>query len=122
MNYFTTLKLKDYLCLLVVYIVGFGWLLVDQIFLPAVWQRFVALLIILLLLFYLQFSIIKPAMAILYANTISIISVLFIASITIVLHVFIKHDFSSKLILIWILAGALPYISGHIYKITKRKD
>jgi len=121
MKYFSSLKLKDFLSFLSVFISGFRWLLIDQIFLPAVWQRFIALFILLLILFYLQFTINKPVKIFNYANTVAFVSFSFIAIISIVLHVFIKHDFSSKLILIWVLAAALPYISGLIYQITRKK-
>jgi hypothetical protein len=121
MKNFSSLKLKDYVSLLGVYIIGFGWLLIDQIFLPAVWQRFVALFILLLILFYLQFSVNKPVKTFNYANSIALVTFLFISIISIVLHAFIKHDFSSKLILMWIISGVLPYLSGFIYQITKTK-
>jgi hypothetical protein len=120
MKYFSSLKLKDYLSLLVVFILGFGWLLIDQYFLPAVWQRFVALIILLLVLFYLQFSVNKPAKTFTYANSIALVSFSFIVILSIVIHVIIKHDFNSKLILIYIVSGALPYVSGFIFQKTKK--
>jgi hypothetical protein len=33
-NYLGPFKLKDYLTLMGIIVVGFGWLLIDQIFLP----------------------------------------------------------------------------------------
>jgi hypothetical protein len=117
----TKMKLKDWLTLSGVIIIGFGWLLVDQVFLVETYQRFIALFIILLGLLFLQFVINKPENPFLYANTIALICVSFIVLISVVMHVIIKHDFASKLVLIWIVSGIMPFLSGGLYSLTRKK-
>lgn len=119
-KYLAPLKLKDYLTLICLIVIGFGWLLIDQIFLPEVFQRFVAFFILIFILYYLQFLINKPSHVIHYANSIVLITVSFIVIVSLVLHVIINHDFSYKSILIWIISAALPYVSGVLYMRTKK--
>jgi hypothetical protein len=45
-NFLSPLKLKGYLTLIGLVIIGFGWLLIDQIFLPEVYQRVIMHVII----------------------------------------------------------------------------
>jgi apolipoprotein N-acyltransferase len=59
-NFLSPLKLKGYLTLIGLVIIGFGWLLIDQIFLPEVYQRVIAFFILMFVLYYLQFAINKP--------------------------------------------------------------
>ena len=118
---FTKMKLKDWLMLVGVIIIGFGWLLVDQIFLDETYQRFIALFILLLGLLFLQFAVNKPEYPIRYANTLTVICVTFIVLISVVMHVIIKHNFTSKSVLIWIVSGVMPYMSGGLYSITRKK-
>jgi hypothetical protein len=120
-KYFSPLKLKDYLSLVVLIIVGFGWLLIDQIVLPETYQRFIAFFILIFILYYFQFAINKPQQVIAYANSIAAITLAFIVIVSIVMHVIISHDFSFKSVLIWIVAGSLPYLTGLIYLKTRRK-
>jgi len=121
-KYFAVLKVKDYLCLIILIAVGFGWLLIDQIFLPEVYQRFIAFIILIFVLFYLQFLFNKPSETIHYANTLSLITVSFAIIVSLIMHVIIQHDFTSKSIFIWIISGALPYITGLVYVVTKKKN
>jgi hypothetical protein len=118
---FVKLRRKDWLTLCGVIVVGFGWLLVDQWFLSEVYQRFIALFIILLLLFWVQFIISKPKEIYAYSNTLALICCLFIVVVSIVIHVFIKNDLSYKSILIWANACVLPYLSGGLYFLTRKK-
>jgi hypothetical protein len=115
------LKLKDYLTLIGLIIIGFGWLLIDQIFLPEVYQRFIAFFILIFILYYLQFAINKPVNVINYANSIALITVSFIVIISFIMHVIINNDFTYKSILIWVISGLLPYLTGFIYMKTKKK-
>ena len=119
--HFTKLRIKDFLCLTAIIIVGFGWLLVDQLLLNEVYQRFIALFALLLLLFWLQFQINKPKEILRYANTLVLVCLSFIVATSIVLHIFIKNDFNYKSILIWIVTAILPYISGGIYNFSHKK-
>lgn len=120
-NFLSPLILKDYLTLIGLIIIGFGWLLIDQIFLPAVYQRLIAFFILIFILFYLQFSINKPVHVIHYANSIAIITVSFIVIVSFIMHVIIKNDFTYKSILIWVISGLLPYLTGLIYNKIKKK-
>ena len=120
-KYLSPLKLKDCLTLAGLIIIGFGWLLIDQIFLPEVYQRFIAFIILIFVLYYLQFALNKPIHAMYYANSITIIAVSFIVMASLIMHLIIKHDFTYKSILIWLISGSLPYISGFLYMKTKKK-
>jgi hypothetical protein len=117
-KYLFPLQLKDYLTLTVVVIIGFGWLLVDQVFLPEVYQRLIAFIVLIFVMYYIQFAVNKPVMVFRYANSIAIITLLFIVIVSLVMHVLIRHDFSYKSILIWLITGLLPYVTGYIYQST----
>jgi peptidoglycan/LPS O-acetylase OafA/YrhL len=117
---FSKFKIRDILSLCGVIVVGFGWLLVDQYFLAESYQRFIALFFILLGLLFLQFSINKPEDPIRYANTIALICVSFIVFVSVLMHVIIKHDFTSKSVLIWVVSGVMPYVAGGLYSLTRK--
>ena len=118
-KYLSPLNLKDCLTLIGLIIIGFGWLLIDQLFLPEVYQRFIAFLILIFILYYLQFALNKPNHMIHYANSIALITVSFIVIVSIIMHVIINNDFTYKSILIWFISGLLPYIAGLFYMKTK---
>jgi hypothetical protein len=122
MKNFSSLKLKDIISIILVFGLGFFWVHVDQHLIPGTWGKFVALIVVLLFLFYMQFFVNKPVNIYHYANTISLLSVLFVMVTSTILHVIINHNFNIKLILIWIFAGVLPYISAVIYNTTKKKN
>lgn len=119
-NYFYPLRSKDVVTLAGLIIVGFGWLLIDQMLLSESYQRFIAFFILIFALYYLQFSINKPERVFHYANSITLISLSFIVLTSLIMHVFINNDFSFKSVLIWIISGSLPYIVGFIYQKTKK--
>jgi len=112
---------KDILYLSGVVGVGFGWLLVDQFFLPEVYQRFIALFVLLLILFVLQFQLNKPCSVWKYANTLVAICLSFIVTISLVMHTVISHDFDYRSILIWVLTASMPYLAASVYQLIKRK-
>ncbi|MGD0581509.1 MAG: hypothetical protein ABR974_01035 [Bacteroidales bacterium] len=115
------LKLKDCLTLIGLIIIGFGWLLIDQIFLPEVYQRVIAFFVLMLILYYLQFSINKPTHLIQYANSVAIVTVFVIIIVSVVMHVIITNDFTYKSVLVWLITGVSPYVAGFIYIKTKKK-
>ena len=124
MKYFTPLKIKDILSLIGLIIIGFAWIMIDQIFLKQSSQRFIAFTILLILLFQIQFWINKPQKIWYYANTLSLILVLFVILSSVLMHVVIYHDFANKIfhsILIWIITGIMPYLTGLIFMITRKK-
>lgn len=119
-KYLSPLKLKDWLTLIGLIIIAFVWMLIDQIFLPDVYQRIIAFIILVFALYYLQFAICKPIQVVQYANSIAAITVSFAVVVSLVMHVIIHHDFTYKALLIWVISGLLPYISGYLYKKTKK--
>jgi hypothetical protein len=120
-KYLSPLKFKNILTLIGLIVIGFGWLLIDQIFLSETYQRFIAFSILICILFYLQFVLNKPDKIMQYANTISLITVSFILIVILILHVLITNDFSYKQILILVISGSLPYLTGFIYIKTMKK-
>jgi len=125
MKYFAPLKTKDILSLIGLIIIGFAWIMIDQIFLKQSSQRFIAFTILMILLFQIQFWINKPQKIWYYANILSLILVVFVVLSSIVMHVIIYHDFADKFkhsILIWIITGIMPYLSGMIYKLIRTKE
>ena len=121
MKYFTPLKTKDILSLIGLIIIGFAWTLIDQIFLPEAYQRFIAFIILVFIFCYMQFALNKPAKVIHYCNSIALITLSFEVIVGIIMHMIINKDFSYKSIMIWLILGLLPYITGFLYmKITKK--
>ena len=120
-KYLSPLKLKDILILIGLIIIGFTWTLIDQIFLPEAYQRFIAFILLIFILYYLQFALNKPVKVMHYSNTISLIAVSFAVIVSLIMHVIINRDFSYKSILIWLISGLLPYITGFLYMKTKKK-
>jgi hypothetical protein len=120
-KYLSPLKFKDILTLIGLIAIGFGWILIDQIFLPDANQRFIAFIILIFILFYLQFVLNKPTDLIKYCNSIAVITLSFAVIVSLIMHVIINNDFSCKSILIWIISGLLPYITGFVYMKTKKK-
>jgi hypothetical protein len=120
-KYLTPLKLKDYLTLIVLIILGFGWLLIDQIFLKETYQRFIAFFILMVILYYFQFAINRPIQVINYANTIALVTFSFVVIVSLIMHIIINKDFSYKSVLIWIISGLLPYLVGLVYLKVHKK-
>jgi len=120
-KYLSPLKLKDCITLIGLIVVGFGWLLIDQILLPETYQRFIVFFVLIFLLYYLQFFINKPVHIMHYANTIGLITISFIVIVSLLMHVVVNNDFTYKSILIWIISGSLPYITGILYLKTSKK-
>ena len=120
-KHLSPLKFKDILTLIGLITIGFGWLLIDQIFLPETYQRFITFIILIFSLYYFQFAINKPIDMIHYANSIALTTVLFIVIVSLTMHVIVNNDFSYKSILIWFISGLLPYITGFVYTMTKKK-
>jgi hypothetical protein len=119
-KYLSPLKFRDVLTLTGLIVIGFGWLLIDQIFLPETYQRFIVFFILIFTLYYLQFAINKPTDILYYANSIALITVLFIVIVSLIMHVIIRNDFTWKSVWIWIISGLLPYITGMLYGKIKK--
>ena len=120
-NFLSPLKFKDCFTLIGLITIGFGWLLIDQIFLPEVYQRVLAFSILMFVLYYLQFVIKKPINVMYYANFIATFTVSFIITVSLIMHVIIKNDFTYRSILVWVITAVLPYAAGFTYIKTKKK-
>jgi|WetSurMetagenome_2_1015567.scaffolds.fasta_scaffold09026_4 hypothetical protein len=114
-KYFCTFKLKDYLSLMSVLIIGAIWLMIDQFFIDLVYQRFVALILIFILLLFFQYLINTPTWVFRYAGTISIICITLSILLSVIIHVIILHNFTYKSVLIWVASAAAPFISAVLY-------
>jgi len=101
-------------------IIEFVWTLIDEIFLPEAYDRFIAFIILVFILCYLQFILNKPVKVIDYCNSIALITLSFAVIVCIIVHMIYK-DFSYKSIMIWFIQGLLPYITGFLYMKTKNK-
>jgi hypothetical protein len=119
-RFFHKLKVRDFITLAIWIIPGFAWLQIDQIFLSEVYQRFFALIILLILFFYFQFRINRPTHIIQYANSIAAVTLSVAVMIIVVQHVIITFDIQWKAFLILFLTGIFPYIGAFIYKLTNR--
>lgn len=121
MKYFAPLKKKDMVTLIGLVIAGFAWIMTDQLFLKSSSHRFIAFIIVMILLFQAQFRLNKPLRIWYYANTLSSILLSVTVLLSIVMHVIIAHDFVSTLshiLLLWLITGLMPHVSAFIYAIT----
>lgn len=124
MKYLAPLKSKDVVTLIGLVIAGFAWIMTDQLFLKASSHRFIAFIIVMILLFQAQFRLNKPSKIWYYANTLSLILLSVTVLLSIVMHVMIAHDFLSTLshiLMLWLITGLMPYMSALIYSITVAK-
>jgi hypothetical protein len=115
-KFFCPLRFRDVISLVVLIIIAFSWLLIDQVFLPETYQRFIVLMVLMLGLYYGQFAINKPAQVMSYATSMAAITVSFGVVVSIVMHVLIRNDFTLKSVMIWLIVGIFPYLAGAIYK------
>jgi hypothetical protein len=118
-RFFYKLRARDFITLAIWLVLGFAWLQIDQIFLPEVYQRFIALIILLILFFYLQFRINRPEHIIQYTNSIAAVTLSLTMIIIVVQHIIITFDIQWKAFLILFLTGVFPYIGALVYKLTK---
>lgn len=124
MKYFTKLKIRDIISLIGLIILGFAWIMIDQLFLSKSGQRFIAFSMLMILLFYLQYVINKPDIILKYANSLAVLVLVFVILSSIVTHVIIHHDFAEKFkhsLLIWVITGSMPYLVGMLYALTRKK-
>jgi hypothetical protein len=115
-KYLKAFRTKDYLMLLIVIITGGIWLVIDQNFLDAVYQRFLALALIFIILFLIQLIIGKPDHPLQYSIALSIVCTLLNMFLSFVIHVLIQHNFSVLSVLIWLITAISPFLSLFIYK------
>jgi len=116
-RFFDKLRFRDIATLALWVALGFGWLRIDQIFLPESYQRFIAFIFLLTIFFYLQFRINRPAHIVRYANSIAAVTLSVAIVIIVVQHVIITFDLQWKALPILLLTGIFPYVGALIYKL-----
>jgi len=124
MKYFATLRIKDFITLIGSVIIGFAWVMISHYVLNQSIHRFFAFSVLIMLLMYLQYWINKPSMIWQYANSISLILLLFVILLSFIIHVLVRNDLSSKishLLLLCLITGLIPYLMAFIYTISRKK-
>jgi hypothetical protein len=124
MKYFEQLKFKDFITLIISVIIGFTWVMISHYILNQSSYRFIAFSVLIMLLLYLQYWINKPSKIWRYANSISLILLLFMILLSIIMHVIINNDLASKiwhLLLLCFITGIMPYLIALIYMLTRKK-
>jgi Na+-translocating ferredoxin:NAD+ oxidoreductase RnfA subunit len=115
------LSVKQYAILAGLFALIYGWVLIDQFFLPLVFQRFIALIIVAFSSITAYFFIVKPSEPYPFSAHLGLLLCLITAIISVVEHVIIHFNFSYKLLLILVIAFGSPFLSGFIYKSMKPK-
>jgi hypothetical protein len=124
MKYFEQLKFKDFITLIISVIIGFTWVMISHYVLNQSSYRFIAFSVLIMLLLYFQYWINKPSKIWRYANSISLILLLFVILLSIIMHVIINNDLTSKilhLLLLCFITGIMPYLIALIYMLTRKK-
>lgn len=115
-----SLKLPDYLFIVAALVIGGIWLAVDQIFLDQVYQRFIALAVLLIAFFLVQIAIRKPAIPLQYITLVAVLFISLNILMSFIIHVLIQHNFTIKSVFIWIVAAGSPFLSLFIYNALRR--
>ena len=102
--------------LILLVIVGYIWVLVDQYFISKSTSRLVAFGIVITLLYLILFYIVKPQNPYWLANKLALILTPLIVLEGTIVHLFIKNDFTFQQSILWLLVGITPYFSGKVYK------
>ncbi len=121
MKYFSALRPRDVISLILLIAAGFGWILIDQQFFPETYQRIIALFLVMIILFFFQFLIHRPEQIMPYANTLVLCTVLFVLVISVVMHIIIHHDYSYRGLIILGITAITPYGSAGIYSLVIRR-
>jgi hypothetical protein len=116
------LSVKQYVILAGVFALIYGWVLIDQLFLPLVFQRFIALIIVALVSITFYFFIVKPSEPFQLSAHLGILLGVVTVIIAIIEHIIIRFDFSFKPLLICVIAFVSPFISGFIYRSIKHRE
>ncbi len=117
------LKRKHNFILILLVIVGYIWILVDQYFISKSTIRLVVFGIVISMLYLILFNIVKPQNPYWLANKLALILTPLIILEGTVVHLFIKNDFTYQQSILWLLVGITPYFSCKVYKeIQSRKS
>ena len=124
MKYFEPLKIKGFITLISLVILGFIWVMISHYVIKQSSHRFIAFSVLILLLQYLQYWINKPSKIWHYANSISLILLLFVILLSIIMHVVISNDLGSKILhlaILCLITCTMPYLIALIYIVTRKK-
>ena len=121
MKYFSALRTRDVISLILFIVAGFGWILIDQHFFSETYQRIIALFLVIIILFFFQFLIHRPDRIVSYTNTLVFITVLFVLVMSVVMHIIIHHDYSYRGLIILGITAVTPYGSAGIYSLVIRR-
>ncbi|MBN2520687.1 MAG: hypothetical protein JXB17_09300 [Bacteroidales bacterium] len=112
------LKPIGYVYLFLGLLVNYGYIMVDQLFVPEK-LRPLALFLFALLSFLIFFIIIKPAKPYDLSRLISLITGVIVAIMIVILHIIITFDISYKALIVLGVTIITPFIAGFIYKLLK---
>ena len=121
MKYFSALRTRDVISLILFIVAGFGWILIDQHFFSETYQRIIALFLVIIILFFFQFLIHRPDRIVSYTNTLVFITVVFVLVMIVVMHIIIHHDYSHRGLIILGITAVTPYGSAGIYSLVIRR-
>ncbi len=112
------LKPIGYFYLFLGLLVNYGYIMVDQLFVPERIRPF-AFMLVALLSFFIFFIIIKPVKPYELSRLVSLVLGIIVIIMIVILHIIITFDISYKSFIVLIVTIAAPFISGFIYKILK---
>lgn len=118
---FYKLKIKDWLYLLVLIILTYVWISIDQNILSESYQRMIAFPTLGLILMLIFQILVKPTNPLKLSNTMAIILVPLFIAMSLLFHVILNNDFQTISILLWIITLIIIYLSGLLYRIFLQK-
>ena len=113
------LKFREYSILTILFIIGYLLTVSQKYFIPLYIRPF-TFFIIAIVVFYLFFLIIRPKEQIELSNTLALMLSMVTLVIIYIQHIVITFDLSWKAVIILLGTILGPYISGYLYKKTKR--
>jgi len=117
--FFYRLKIHQYFILAFIIAICFGYVFVDQYFIPKEF-RLAAFLTISLIFLLIFFIIVKPDKPFALARTLSLILGVFDLTVIIIFHVIITFDVSYKNFIILASGIIIPFIAGAVYLIIRK--
>jgi hypothetical protein len=122
MRNFHKLSLNQYLLLILFIAIDGGWLLfvrfnlhVKRDLLPKLWQRMTVFCTLTVILITLLYVIIKPLKPLKLANTLAIIVIPASIVLSIIVHIIVYNDFSSRSVIMWGIILFMIYLGAFIY-------
>jgi hypothetical protein len=118
---FYRLSLRHYALLAGLFALLYSWVLIDQIFLPEVYQRLLALGVLALGLLTALFFIVGPPEPWKLSRHLSLLIGSATVLLTLVQHVLIRFDLTPRSLLILVIAFGWPFLAGLVYRISRRR-